>query len=371
MIKKSVNILLLAMLAVATNFPAHAGKWNDAERYALVTAKQSKQVSIIDVEDNELAGQLTTQWPIDEVAVSGFGDFAYLGHGAEQKLSVIDLKKGQLSHVLELSIAPRNMTTDPNVGVVITDSQSGGLALVDGPGRMELFSNTEIPASEDVIFNATGTIAYYYSGPAGKVGAVNLQSGQSLWQAKVPVSTQSIPLVRSLDGLFIVFVLPEKGEIHALNSGNGRLVASQRFSSALERPYVTANGQYFLVPEPANKKVHLISQATFAQVASVPVAKEAALVRSGLFDLVGLAFSDNELYAFDLLSHGKKTMNKQVIKGEVTDAVITSDSKNAFATLPASGEVLHLNIKSGKVSYIQAQQGVNLISMGASNAVCH
>ena len=198
-----------------------------------------------------------------------------------------------------------------------------------------------------------------------------MDSGRSLWQTRVPVSSQSIPLVRSLDGLFLVFVLPEQGEVHALMSSNGKHIGSQHLGKDLSRPYVTANGQYFLVAEAVNRQVHILSQSNLNRLLSIRTSQPSTLVTSGLFDVMAVSYAESTLYAMDLLNFASEPLHQMPIRGQASDVIVTSDSRHAYAAIPSANAIAHLNLRSGELSYIEGIEKPAIVTMGVSSAVCH
>lgn len=359
------------MLALLVSVAARAAGWDDPANFLFVSAAGANVVTVIDVSEDRVVGEVETQYPIDDIAASGFGDYAFAGHAEAKKITVINLRKREVETIVSVSVKPRHLTFEQNSGLVMTDSVEGGMAMLDTRGREEIFSNRDIPPSRDIIFGPSGFVAYYFSGKEGVVGAIAMDSGRALWQTRVPKSGQSIPLVRSLDGLFIVFVLPEVGEIHALLSASGKHVRSQRLGKGLSRPYVTANGQYFLVAEQANRQVHVLSQSNLNKLLSVSIGEPAILVTSGLFDVMAVAFADSSLYAMDLLKFAKEPAHNMAVKGRASDVIVTSDSRHAYAAIPSADSIAHLNLRSGELSYIEDVRGAGIVTMGVSNAVCH
>lgn len=338
----------------------------------LFTAQTGGQfVTVIDVARDRVVGRVQTAYPIDDIAASGFGDYAFAGHALERKVSVINLRQQVIERVVSVSVSPRHLTFEQNSGLVMTDSVAGGIAVLDVGGQRELFANRDIPPSRDVIFGPTGVVAYYHAGEAGIVGAVSAVDGRSLWQSRVPTSQDSVPLVRSLDGLFILVVQPDAGQVHALLAASGQAMASQHFGAGLSRPYVTANGQYFLVADAANRQVHVLAQNSFTRLFSVVTEEPVSLVTSGLFDVMAVAYGNSELYALDLLQKTAQPAHVLPLKGAATDVIVTSDSRHAYAAIPTANAIAHLNLSSGELSYIEGVQRPDIVTMGVSNAVCH
>jgi hypothetical protein len=358
----------IALLGVVS---AQAGGWDDPANFLFATESDGKILMVIDVSEDRVVGQIETEYPIDDIAAAGFGDFAYAAHAEEKKVTVINLRTRQIEAVASVSIKPRHLTFEQNSGLVMTDSVDGGMAMLDPRGEAEVFTNPDIPPSRDIIFGPTGIVAYYHSGQEGVVGAVAMDSGRALWQTRVPVSRQSIPLVRSLDGLFIIFVLPEVGEVHALLSSSGKPVGTTHLGKGLSRPYVTANGQYFLIAEQANQQVHVLSQSNFNKLISISTGQPSTLVTSGLFDVMAVAFSDSTLYAMDLLKFATEPVHEMPIRGRASDVIVTSDSRHAYAAIPSANAIAHLNLHSGELSYIEGITRPAIVTMGVSNAVCH
>lgn len=360
---------VLALLCLAAQ--SARALWDEPANMLFASQVGGTVISVINVTGDRVVGRVVTDYPVDDIAASGYGDYAFAAHADASKVTVIDLRKGKIERVVPVSIRPRHLTFEQNSGLVMTDSVEGGMALLDATGKRELFVNRDIPPSKDVIFGPTGIVAYYHSGKAGRVGAVALDSGRALWQVPVPVSRQSVPLVRSLDGLFIVYVLPEAGEAHALLAASGRAIASRHLGRGLSRPYVTANGQYFLIAEQANRQVHVLSQGNFNPLMSISTTQPTTLVTSGLFDVMAVAFGDSKLYAMDLLKFARQPVNELPLKGPASDVIVTSDSKHAYAAIPSAGAVAHLNLRSGELSYIEGIERPEILTMGVSNAVCH
>jgi DNA-binding beta-propeller fold protein YncE len=368
-------IALCSGFALAVLLPsaalARAAAWDDPANVLFTAESGGEVVTVIDVTGDRIVGRIETGYPIDDIAASGFGDYAFASHAEEKKITVINLRSRKIEALVPVSIKPRHLTFEQNSGLVMTDSIEGGMAMLDPRGAGEVFSNPDIPPSRDIIFGPTGIVAYYHSGEAGIVGAVAMDSGRSLWQVQVPVSKQSIPLVRSLDGLFLVFVLPDKGEVHALMAANGKHIGSAHLGRGLSRPYVTANGQYFLVAEQTNQQVHVLSQSNFSKLVSMRTGQPTTLVASGLFDVMAVAFADSTLYAMDLMKFAAQPAHEMPIRGQATDVIVTSDSRHAYVAIPSADTIAHLNLRSGELSYIEGIQSPAIVTMGVSNAVCH
>jgi len=362
--------LVLAVVLLGAVVPG-AAAWDDPANFLFTAESGGELVTVIDVSEDRVAGEIDTGYPIDDIAVSGFGDFAFASHAEAKKITVINLRTRKVEALVPVSIKPRHLTFEQNSGLVMTDSIEGGMAMLDARGEQEVFSNPDIPPSRDIIFGPTGIVAYYHSGGAGAVGAVAMDSGRSLWQVPVPVSSQSVPLVRSLDGLFIVFVVPDAGQVHALMSANGKHIGSLQLGKGLSRPYVTSNGQYFLVAEQANRQVHVLSQSNFNKLISMTTGQPGALVTSGLFDVMAVAFADSTLYAMDLLKFARAPVHEMPIRGQATDVIVTSDSRHAYVAIPSADAIAHLNLRSGELSYIEGIESPDIVTMGVSSAVCH
>ncbi len=362
---------LLLVTGVSAVAPARAAGWDDPANYLFAARSGGDVVTVIDLSQDQVVGRITTEYPIDDIAVSGFGDYAFASHADQKKITVISLPGEKIEAVTPVSIKPRHLTFEQNSGVVMTDSLEGGMAMLDGTGRREIFANPEIPPSRDVIFGPTGIVAYFYSGTAGIVGAVAMNDGRALWQSQVPKSEQSTPLVRSLDGLFIVVTIAETGEMQALMSADGHRVGNLHLGKGLSRPYVTANGQYFLVTEQTNKQVHVLSQSNFNKLISINTNQPAHLVTSGLFDVMSVAFADSSLYAMDLLKLTPEIAHELPVRGPASDAIVTSDTRHVYAAIPSANAIAHLDLRSGELSYIDTAQAANIVSIGVSNAVCH
>jgi len=362
---------LLLVIAISAAAPLRAAGWDDPANFLFAARSGGDVVTVIDVSRDEVVGRITTEYPIDDIAASGFGDYAFASHAEQKKITVINLPGERIEAVRTVSIKPRHLTFEQNSGLVMTDSVEGGMAMLDASGRREIFANPEIPPSRDVIFGPTGIVAYYYSGEAGVAGAVAMNDGRALWQSRVAKSAQSTPLVRSLDGLFIVVTIPETGEMHALMSADGNRVASLHLGKDLSRPYVTANGQYFLVTDPTNKQVHVLSQSNLNKVISVNTPQPASLVTSGLFDVMSVAFADSSLYAMDLLKLSAEIVHELPARALAGDAIVTSDTRHVYAAMPGANAIAHLNLRSGELHYIDGIEAANIVSMGVSNAVCH
>jgi len=171
--------------------------------------------------------------------------------------------------------------------------------------------------------------------------------------------------------LFIVFVVPDAGQVHALMSANGKHIGSLQLGKGLSRPYVTSNGQYFLVAEQANRQVHVLSQSNFNKLISMTTGQPGALVTSGLFDVMAVAFADSTLYAMDLLKFARAPVHEMPIRGQATDVIVTSDSRHAYVAIPSADAIAHLNLRSGELSYIEGIESPDIVTMGVSSAVCH
>lgn len=371
---RSFTVLLVSLCAALVLFlpdTCFGRNWDTSARFMLAAEPGSRAVAIIDVDELKVAGEIQTQWPLDEIAVSRFGNKAYAGHVTQKKISVIDLAVGAVSHVLDVPMAPRHMTVDTRSGVLMTDSENGGMALVDLSGESVRFYNASVPPAADAIFGATGTVAFYHGETAGEIGAVAMEDGRSLWRIKTPEGGAQVPLVRSLDGLFVVVVFAERGEIAALDSSSGRPLVLHQLGRGLARPYVSANGRYFLVPDPENSQLHLLSQSNFALVRSLKLDEGTPIAVAGIFDTMGLAVGPTKSFLFDLNARGEAVLQKTTMPGLATDALVTSDGKRAFFAVPDQKTITSINMLTRQTARISLSHSATILAMGSTDTVCH
>ncbi|MEH6581635.1 MAG: hypothetical protein V7754_06830 [Halioglobus sp.] len=349
-----------------------SGEWDTPARYLFSASNGGQQLAVIDTKENILVGQVDLAQPINEIAVSAFGNHAYLGHAEHKSVSVVDLSAGKYSHSVALPMAPRHMTSDSYAGLLITDSVEGGMVRIGLGGKKIIFHNSDIPPANDVIMSPSGVVAYWASGSGAEIGAVSVEDGKELWRHKIadhPVKVN--PLVRSLDGLFIVATLPEEGRLITVDAGNGELLLRKQLGKGLQRPYVTANGQYFLIPETSSRQLHIYSQVTLQVVDAINLPEKTPLVTAGFFDIIGLGYADKAAYAFDLMNPHAKKPTTIPLPAQAFDAIVTSDSQHAYAALPMANAIAHISLKNGKMQLIEGIASPHFVEMGASNAVCH
>ncbi len=369
-------ICLPALAAVLWFWPFEAassvqGGWDNPERFMIAASTESETLTIIDTESATTAGEISLSAPVKTVIVSELGNLAYVAHAKASRLSVVNLETGRLERTTDLPITPLHLVGSAETGVLITNSEQGGMVLVDPYGRDVIFENNSIPPSSEPILSASGTVAYYHSAAGGEVGAVSMETGEVLWRIATPKLTQDVPIVRSVDGLYITVTFSDKGEIAALDSASGKPLALHRFGPGIQQPFVTSNGYYFLVPDPASKLIHVLSQKDFSLQTSIKMEASTPIVVAGVLDSAGLAVSEDGLFALDLTDFKRSSDTKHSMPAMTSDALVTSNGMRAFFAVPKDKSIMTFDMLHNQQKRISLPQSVNIIAMGSTNSICH
>ena len=118
---------------------AKAATWDDPANFLFTSGIGTEVVTVINVADNTIVGQIDTGYPIDDIAASGFGDYAFASHAQAKIITVINLRDRKIEAQVPVSIKPRHLTFEQNSGLVVTDSVEGGMVMLDTRGTREIY----------------------------------------------------------------------------------------------------------------------------------------------------------------------------------------------------------------------------------------
>ncbi|MGP0071901.1 MAG: YncE family protein [Bryobacteraceae bacterium] len=163
-------------------------------------------ISFIQTDTNKVANIIQTDSNTnpDGISISPDGSYALVTNfnNIESSLLVVDIASQSITSTIKLDRAyPQSVFLNPDATLAWVSYPFDNVVEVIDVLTGVLSATVSVPMPVDVVFNATGTLAYISSSPAGSPGSVLLvnTSNYSVMQT-IPTGTGASDLMLSLDG---------------------------------------------------------------------------------------------------------------------------------------------------------------------------
>lgn len=370
-------IQLLLLVASITSSAVFAVDLSNPINLVFAADKRKKLIDVIDTRKSEVVFRINTDYLVDGLVATPYAPLLFFTNKQAKVVVVYNLKEKEVDTEIKLSMVPRHMvldTTGKQLG--ISDSQSGGIAILSAYARKIVYQNKDFPATEDLLFDPNEVELYYTNNKTGSIGLLNLNTYETseyrlVEQAEAAESGLGPPS-RSLDGRYIYIADQYSGDIFSLNSFSGIVYKTFYIGESPARPYTTPDGLFLYMLDADSGRFVSVEQQGFTQYADTTFGQGIDLVTVGRFDRMNLLLSSKNTAYYIYDNFNKSIVKQGKFSAIPLDAQGSIDGKKAYIAFRDSAQVAVVDLEKQQIDYIKAtDNGSRAFSIGATNNVCH
>lgn len=367
------RVFLFAALALFS-IDAIAVDISNPRTLMFVGDKNENLIDVVSLKNNEVIFRIETSIRPDHILATPFAPVLVYADIGAQKMVFYDLSEQQESKSIDLPLVPRHAvldTTGSKIGV--SDSVSGGFALVRPLEQRVDFSVADFPPTRQVLFDPNDVDLYYSNSATGSVGILNTNTRDAYEIALTSDADQELTAPsRSLDARTIYIGNSTTGEVYSVNAFSGAVFKTFNLDGNIARPYTTPEGIFLYMLDKDAGRLISVEQQGYSTYADATLGPGVDLVTVGRFDHLNL-FLSSENKAWYIFDNIRKSVvaNGEFI-GTPIGALGSADGKTAFVAFSDSANIAFINLEKHDIQYATAtQNGSNAFTIGLSNNVCH
>ena len=378
------NIVLLAVVAAAAiagyallrSEPAAFGSLKD---YAVVQSLDSPDLTLVNLDDNELAETVTLPVQPDQIVLSAVLDRIIYTSRAGRSVSVYDIGAQADEAVISLPFAPDTIVLAPDgLTVAAAGAEAGSVALIALDDRVLLGTIADISDPLDMTFSDSSEFLFVSDSAAGELAVINAATARRI--DPVPLSLGGVEspaelsaMTRTPNGLYGLVVDSLAGRMSVINFRNWQEVASLRLGSTPSRPYGTADGQYMLIANTGDSTVSVLSTEFFEVAATLPGVSSVTGISTGYFETLAFVVSDNEDRAVLIDLEGMELAGEVALPGTPGVPVTDAEGRKIYVTLRDRNELVVFDTASREVVSTVKDVGNRpwKVALAQTNNYCH
>ena len=277
----------------------------DLNDYAFVASRQSSDITVISVRDDEVIAKLPLPGIPGQIVVSETARQLVATHVEERQISLVDLEAGEVVRSIDLGFQPDILKLEDKLGMIaLSRSGSRDVMLVSLDKIAVQTSIAGLEPVSDVMFGRDGKYLFIAQRDAGKIDLIDLHTGALVDQIVLEDAGTGIRnLVRTPGGKTGLALHGESGLLSALNLDDRAQVGASQLSAPVFVGFPSANSQYFLMPNGEAETMSMVSSWTYREVEKLPAPSSPTGINFAMFDTVAFAFSqaDREALAISLI----------------------------------------------------------------------
>lgn len=275
--------LLLAACLAPPGTAAAADGFADMLRYLFIPTENSSALTVLDTQDDELAGELEAG--LVPLQLEGSGEPARLVaiDGRTPRLSVIDPASRQITPV-PLPFTPRRILVSGKGGkAAVADPASGQVAIIDLARGAVLGRIDGSAPLQDMLFSGDGERLYIAAQGSDGIGIFEAAGARRLGKIELAGVTA---LTHAPSGRTAFVKTTDKAAIGLLDLREARQTGVIEASDGVDRAYPSATGINLILPDSRNHTVAFASGSSLKTKAVLKAAAGLGPVYSGWFDSV-------------------------------------------------------------------------------------
>ncbi|MGI9451572.1 MAG: YncE family protein [Geminicoccaceae bacterium] len=283
----------IAFLAALSPVSMASPNLEDLNDYAFVASRQSNDVAVIAVLDDEVVAKISLDAIPGQIVVSEKARQLIATHVEEQKVSIVDLDAGKVATTIDLGFSPDILKLEDNLGVIALGlTGSGKVRLISLDEMSVLASIDDLDPISDLMFGRDGQHLLVAQRNAGKIDLVDVHQGVLVDQIILKDADIGIRnLIRTPGGKTGLALHGESGVLSALNLDDKVQVGASRLPGPVFEGFPSANSQYFLMPNGDAGTMSMVSSWTYQESERLLAPSSPTGVNFAMFDTIAFAFS--------------------------------------------------------------------------------
>jgi DNA-binding beta-propeller fold protein YncE len=350
----------------------------DITRYAFLHSSGSAEIRLFDTVDAQLAGKIELGGSVETVLISRQLGLLVGSDQQARTVRIFDFATLTESVGVELPFAPGPMLTSPDgLQLAVTNPVSGQVAIISLSDKSLKGVIEGFNAPEKLSFSDDSGFLFFPDNLTGEIEVVMVDSGQRLDPIVLTIGTDGerdlSALTRTPNGLYGLIAERQSGTLSVVNFRNWAEQTVLEVGSLPTRPYITADGQYVIVPNDGDKTVSIISTLTLMEEATLPGLADVTSVATGYFETHAylVSRSAGKVLAIDLTT--MEIVDEITIEGTLGVAVADADGRRVYVPHSNPGGLAiidafeHQLIRDVDIAGFQPQLAV----LAETNNYCH
>lgn len=361
------------LLVAATSSTASGQDIADPRHLLFAADAKDAVIDVVDLRVEQVVYRIETDHPVDDLAVTPNAPILIYTSIANRQVTIFDLRAKTVRRRVELPFAPRHLVLNPRGDrAAVTDSVSGGFALLGSYDGSTILLRPDFPATGDVLFDPNDIDIYYSNRANGSLGSIDTNTQASI---EIPIAAPGQPLSspsRSLDARYVYVANDATGEIYGLNAFSRVVYRTFEIGRQPARPYTTPEGSFLYMLDKDSGRFVSVQQFNFEQYADTQLGVGTDLVAVGRFDRLNL-FTSTANRSFSLYDN---VLRSVIHTGEFThvplDVQGAADGRKAYVAFRDGPQIAVVDLERTSIAYIAAtNNGVGALAVGLTNNVCH
>lgn len=375
----SAFFLCVALLAAA-HVSSRGDDISGVSNYVFAQAEGSPVLSLVDMRTDEFVGQIELPSIPGGILISqSLQRIVYVPQG-EARLVVYDLEARGVEAEFNLDFIPESLLLSPDgFQAAVMSDQLGSLQLVLLEKKEVFPAVAELYKPSQATYSASSEYLYVVDGKASEVVILDAFDGQRL--DPIPLVADGKGVARSLSSLsrtpdsrFGVLVDEESGTMPLISFQLWEQINTIDVGQDPQRPYITADGRYVIVPSASEKMVSVLSSDTFSIVTEFPTTGRVSGVATGFFEsIVVLPSSESNLVSIVDLE-GMVSLDTVDVGGAAGLPIADADGRRVYIPVPEDSKIVVYDTFGKKITTTlfidQGNDSMRLFS-ALTNNYCH
>ena len=356
------------------------------DQYVFVPSRAAPEVTIIDMESDEVVAVFELAHVPDQMLVSEELPGIVTSNIAAKTVTLTSIWPEIDPIVVTLDVEPRSMVLSTDSWLVaVSDEAAGVVAVISLMQGRQIARIDGLYEPAGMTFSDESSLIYVPDQRANSIKLIDIVQGRVI--SEMPVNAETVADARGEGGALY--------EISALTrSANGRYgFCSLRYADGLaildlnaqneitvlelggepSRPYGTADGRYMLVANEADRTVSIIDTGMFEVAATLPGAADVSAINTGWFETVAFVISASENRAVVIDLETLETVGEIALPTAPGPGVVTEDAEKLYVALSGSNQVAVIDTQARQLAMIIEDVGHEPwgLTTARTNNYCH
>ncbi|MGI9492508.1 MAG: YncE family protein, partial [Geminicoccaceae bacterium] len=333
----------MAFMAGFSSVSAASPNLDDLNDYAFVASRQSSEVTVIAVLDDEVVANLHLDAIPDQIVVSEKTRKLIATHVEEQQVSIVDLDAGKIAKTIDLGFRPDVLKLEDDLGIIALGLTGSGIVSLISLDEMDVVASIDgLDPLSDLMFGRDGKHLFVAQRDAGKIDLVDVQSGGVVDQIVLEDAEIGIRnLIRTPGGKTGLALHGESGLLSALNLDERVQVGTSRLPGPAFEGFPSTNSQYFLMPNGDAGTMSMVSSWTYQESERLPAPSSPSGVNFAMFDTIAFAFGhvSRHAMAVSLIEDDTPTPTMISLPGTPETGLTVDAGKKVYVALSDTNQV--------------------------------
>lgn len=338
---------------------------NIPSRYAFITDSKSPQLAVVDTYDKKWVQTIKLQSIAELLSLSRVGGTLVYTEKDSSTLYFLDLDNAAEESQLAVKGAIKNILMHAD-GYWLSYATDSEVVIYDVVNKTE---QQRIPIESDVglTYSPDGLWLFISEKNKGKISQYSLKDQSiKVFEVGEPISAPAI----LPDSQGLIFTAKER--IYRLNLVSGEII-EKPFPATQRRPYITNDSRVLILLDDNDNELVFLNPIDLAEINRIALHQSAEFseVYTGWLEQVVVLGAGQSLLSANFQTDNQ--LKSTAILGEISSAMVQSDSKTLLATTTKSKELLFFDMNKQviKATILLPLSQPNTVLMGQTNTLCH